>query len=89
MAPTLTPPADVVCRQGPSRSRHSASVGAHDPQRLRLIRWASDPLRCRSEVSGHLVGSTAFKAAGTGAPRPAGSIPVHLRHQPLRSVAPR
>ncbi len=31
------------------------------------------------EVSGHLVGSTAFKAAGTGAPRPAGSIPVHLR----------
>src|SRR5258706_566374 len=32
------------------------------------------------EVSGHLVGSAAFKAAGTGDPRPAGSIPVHLRH---------
>jgi hypothetical protein len=32
-------------------------------------------------VSGHLVGSTAFKAAGTGDPRPAGSIPVHLRHR--------
>ena len=31
------------------------------------------------EVSGHLVGSPAFKAGGTGAPRPAGSIPVHLR----------
>src|SRR4051812_26854968 len=34
-----------------------------------------------AEVSGHLVGSTAFKAAGTGDPRPAGSIPVHLRHR--------
>jgi hypothetical protein len=30
-------------------------------------------------VSGHLVGSPAFKAGGTGDPRPAGSIPVHLR----------
>ena len=34
---------------------------------------------CGVEVSGYLVGSTAFKAAGTGDPRPAGSIPVHLR----------
>ena len=34
---------------------------------------------CGVEVSGYLVGSTAFKAAGTGEPRPAGSIPVHLR----------
>ncbi len=34
------------------------------------------------EVSGHLVGSPAFKAGGTGDPRPAGSIPVHLR-QPV------
>ncbi len=33
------------------------------------------------EVSGHLVGSTAFKAAETGDPRLAGSIPVHLRQQ--------
>jgi hypothetical protein len=32
------------------------------------------------EVSGYLVGSAAFKAVGTGDPRPAGSIPVHLRH---------
>ena len=31
------------------------------------------------EVSGYLVGSPAFKAGGTGDPRPAGSIPVHLR----------
>ncbi len=36
-------------------------------------------------MSGHLVGSTAFKAAGTGDPRPAGSIPVHLREiEPCR-----
>jgi hypothetical protein len=27
------------------------------------------------------VGSTAFKAAGTGDPRSAGSIPVHLRQE--------
>ena len=33
---------------------------------------------CR-EVSERLVGSPAFKAGGTGDPRPAGSIPVHLR----------
>ena len=32
------------------------------------------------EVSGYLVGSAAFKAVGTSEPRPAGSIPVHLRH---------
>ena len=31
-------------------------------------------------MSGYLVGSPAFKAGGTGDPRPAGSIPVHLRH---------
>jgi len=30
-------------------------------------------------MSGYLVGSAAFKAVGTGDPRPAGSIPVHLR----------
>ena len=32
-------------------------------------------------MSGYLVGSAAFKAVGTSDPRPAGSIPVHLRHQ--------
>jgi hypothetical protein len=37
-------------------------------------------LGCGAEVSGHLVGSPAFKAGGTGDPRAAGSIPVHLRH---------
>jgi hypothetical protein len=30
-------------------------------------------------VSGCLVDSAAFKAVGTSDPRPAGSIPVHLR----------
>jgi hypothetical protein len=30
-------------------------------------------------VSERLVDSPAFKAGGTGDPRPAGSIPVHLR----------
>ena len=34
---------------------------------------------CGREVSERLVGSPAFKAGGTGDPRPAGSIPVHLR----------
>jgi len=33
------------------------------------------------EVSRRLVGSPAFKAGGTGDPRPAGSFPVHLRHE--------
>ena len=35
------------------------------------------------EVSERLVGSPAFKAGGAGDPRPAGSIPVHLRHLAL------
>jgi hypothetical protein len=37
------------------------------------------------EVSGHLVGPAAFKAVGTGDPRPAGSIPVHLRQDAARA----
>ncbi len=41
-----------------------------------------NPLASSAEVSGYLVGSTAFKAVGTSDPRPAGSIPVHLRQQP-------
>ena len=32
-------------------------------------------------MSGYLVGSAAFKAVGTSDPRPAGSIPVHLRQE--------
>ena len=39
----------------------------------------SDTIRSSMEVSEYLVGSPAFKAGGTGDPRPAGSIPVHLR----------
>ncbi len=38
-------------------------------------------LEAPTEVYEHLVGSPAFKAAGTGEPRSAGSIPVHLRQQ--------
>lgn len=51
----------------------------------RVVVWVRWHLRCGSwvtshpEVSEHLVGSAAFKAVGTGDPRPAGSIPVHLR----------
>ena len=37
-------------------------------------------LTVHMEVSEYLVGSPAFKAGGTGDPRTAGSIPVHLRH---------
>ena len=37
------------------------------------------PITSSLEVSERLVGSPAFKAGGTGDPRPAGSIPVHLR----------
>ena len=39
----------------------------------------SDQVASGTEVSGYLVGSPAFKAGGTGDPRAAGSIPVHLR----------
>ena len=39
------------------------------------------------EVSEYLVGSPAFKAGGTSDPRPAGSIPVHLRNQ-VRKLKP-
>ena len=41
----------------------------------------------QAEVSGHLVGSTAFKAAETSDPRLAGSIPVHLRQTIWRYAA--
>ena len=36
-------------------------------------------LRSSAEVFADLVAAPAFKAGGTGDPRPAGSIPVHLR----------
>jgi hypothetical protein len=41
--------------------------------------FAARQLASKAEMSGYLVGSAAFKAVGTGDPRPAGSIPVHLR----------
>jgi len=41
---------------------------------------AHAPVGSPSEVSEFLVGSPAFKAGGTGDPRSAGSIPVHLRY---------
>jgi putative membrane protein len=41
--------------------------------------WSAPSPVVSAEVSEHLVGSAAFKAVGTGDPRPAGSIPVHLR----------
>ncbi len=53
----------------------SAARGDVEPRSCR------DGLVFPAEVSEHLVGSAAFKAVGTGDPRPAGSIPVHLRHQ--------
>ena len=47
----------------------------------------SRALQFDMEVSGYLVGSAAFKAVGTSDPRPAGSIPVHLRqHLPGHSL---
>ena len=45
------------------------------------------PVASATEVSGYLVGSTAFKAAGTSDPRPAGSIPVHLRQTTACALA--
>jgi hypothetical protein len=45
---------------------------------MELVSWV--------EVSGYLVGSTAFKAAETSDPRLAGSIPVHLRHHRFRGL---
>ena len=53
---------------------------------LRQIPTTEDgslPLAFPVEVSERLVGSPAFKAGGAGNPRPAGSIPVHLRHYRL------
>ena len=58
------------------------------PALLSLYKRAGgvSPVASSAEVSGYLVGSTAFKAAGTSDPRPAGSIPVHLRQTPQGHV---
>src|SRR3982074_2389368 len=61
----------------PSRPATSRSFFM-GPYRIRC----SGRVLASREVSGHLVGSPAFKAGGTGDPRPAGSSPVPLRHQP-------
>ncbi len=49
----------------------------------------SGALAFHPEVSGYLVGPPAFKAGGTGDPRPAGSIPVHLRRSGAASLVPK
>ena len=54
--------------------RKLSAVEAHANAVCRFL-----PVASQAEVSGHLVGSTAFKAAETSDPRLAGSIPVHLR----------
>ena len=68
---------------GRSRRRRRYRVGAATPTCTRALRAigveSGRQVASRPEVSGHLVGSAAFKAVGTGDPRPAGSIPVHLR----------
>ena len=65
-------------RRTPHPSRTASSRRQYrDGRRRRELRRAR--LRSEPEVRGHLVGSTAFKAAETGDPRLAGSIPVHLR----------
>ncbi len=56
------------------------SIGGRWSGRYRSVVRLASALRSATEVRGHLVGSTAFKAAETGDPRLAGSIPVHLRH---------
>ena len=53
--------------------------------RTQPVARPSEAIVSSAEVSGHLVGSAAFKAVGTGDPRPAGSIPVHLRQRSTRS----
>ena len=52
-------------------SKGCAHANPHPPERA---------VASSTEVSGHLVGSAAFKAVETSDPRLAGSIPVHLRH---------
>ena len=64
---------------GPASTDAVTVAGAQQP----TLESTASQRRCEHlrfrEVSGYLVGSAAFKAVGTGDPRPAGSIPVHLR----------
>ena len=58
------------------RCSHVCTQGViHDGSITKFFGYGSDVM----EVSVRLVGSAAFKAVGTSDPRPAGSIPVHLR----------
>jgi len=72
-------------RRAPRLTTSLASRSALAQRRLVIGSALGAPPRLPSsaEVSGRLVGPTAFKAAGTGDPRPAGSIPVHLRNSGL------
>ena len=63
------PPHAIEADPTPTIVNHRLRRGGHGPVSLPSA----------TEVSERLVGSPAFKAGGTGDPRPAGSIPVHLR----------
>jgi len=77
----------IVTMSSPHRSQNVSlqkSTGAAIQPTVPIARRgrrAVRPVRWVAEVSGYLVGSAAFKAVGTGDPRPAGSIPVHLRQR--------
>ena len=63
------------------RCRHVCARGViHDGSIANFFGYGSGVM----EVSVRLVGSAAFKAVGTSEPRPAGSIPVHLRQFVMR-----
>ena len=66
----------------PAQSRARVANSARFRAESAAVRpeFAARQLTSNVEMSGYLVGSAAFKAVGTGDPRPAGSIPVHLRH---------
>jgi hypothetical protein len=65
----------------PAQSRARVANSARFRAESAAVRpeFAARQLTSKMEMSGYLVGSAAFKAVGTGDPRPAGSIPVHLR----------
>ena len=67
----------------PAQSRARVANSARFRAESAAVRpeFAARQLTSNVEMSGYLVGSAAFKAVGTGDPRPAGSIPVHLRQR--------
>ena len=68
-----------VRASAPSRARAANSARFRAESAAVCPEFAARQLASNAEMSGYLVGSAAFKAVGTGDPRPAGSIPVHLR----------